>query len=184
MDCSTWASLSITNSQNLLKLMSIESVMPFNHLILCCPFLFLNSIFPSIRIFSNESYLYIRWPKYWSFTAERLPCWKQGDCLFTTEHGVIWAFSMTQFFKCWQPATTIRLKVFLWTIWTFHKKGTPESNIGIPLKNSPGTSPYHGAHIDKPASCNKLFSIPSLNMRRQPRLTKHLRMPPTWKHEK
>ena len=62
------ASLSITNSQSLLKFMSIESVMPSNHLILCCPFLFLPSIFPSIRVFSNESLLHIRWPKYWSFS--------------------------------------------------------------------------------------------------------------------
>ena len=62
------ASLSITNSRNLLKLMSIKSVMPFNHLILCCPFLLLPSILPSIRIFSNESALCIRWPKYWSFS--------------------------------------------------------------------------------------------------------------------
>ena len=56
------ASLSITNSQSLLKLMSIESVMPSNHLILCCPFLLTPSIFPSIRVFSNESALHIRWP--------------------------------------------------------------------------------------------------------------------------
>ena len=61
------ASLSITNSWSLLKLMSIESVMPSNHLILCCPLL-LPSIFPSIRVFSNESVLHIRWPKYWSFS--------------------------------------------------------------------------------------------------------------------
>ena len=60
------ASLSITNSQSLLKLMFVESVMPFNHLILCHPLLLLPSIFPSIRVFSNESVLYIRWPKYWS----------------------------------------------------------------------------------------------------------------------
>ena len=60
------ASLSITNSRSLLKLMSIESVMPFNHLILCCPLLLLPSIFSSIRVFSNESVLRIRWPKYWS----------------------------------------------------------------------------------------------------------------------
>ena len=59
------ASLSITNSWNLLKLMYIESVMPSNHLILCCPLIFLSSILPSIRIFSNESALCIRWPKYW-----------------------------------------------------------------------------------------------------------------------
>ena len=61
------ASLSITNSQNLLKLMSIESVMPSNHLILCHPFLLPPSIFLSIRVFSNESVLRIRWPNYWSF---------------------------------------------------------------------------------------------------------------------
>ena len=60
------ASLSITNSQSLLKLMSIESVMPSSHLTLCCPLLLLSSIFPSIRVFSNESVLRIRWPKYWS----------------------------------------------------------------------------------------------------------------------
>ena len=62
------ASLSITNSWNLLKLMSIELVMPSNHLILCCPLLLLPSIFPSIRVFSHESALHIRWPKYWSFS--------------------------------------------------------------------------------------------------------------------
>ena len=61
------ASLSITNSQSLPKLMSIELVMPSNHLILCHPLLLLPSIFPSIRVFSNESALCIRWPKYWSF---------------------------------------------------------------------------------------------------------------------
>ena len=62
------ASLSITNSWGLLKLMSIESVMPFNHLIFCCPLLLPPSIFPSIRVFSNEPVLCIRWPKYWSFS--------------------------------------------------------------------------------------------------------------------
>ena len=62
------ASLSITNSLSLLKLMSIESVMPSNHLILCHPLLLLPSIFPSIRVFTNESALRIRWPKYWSFS--------------------------------------------------------------------------------------------------------------------
>ena len=61
------ASLSITKSQSLLKLMSIESVMPSNHIILCHPRLLLPSIFPSIMVFSNESVLCIRWPKYWSF---------------------------------------------------------------------------------------------------------------------
>ena len=67
------ASLSITNSQSLLKLMSIESVMPSNHLILCCPILLMSSIFPSIRVFSNELVLCIRWPKYWSFSFSISP---------------------------------------------------------------------------------------------------------------
>ena len=62
------ASLSITNSQSLPKLMYIESVMPSNHLILCCALLLPPSIFPSIRVFSNESAFHIRWPKYWSFS--------------------------------------------------------------------------------------------------------------------
>ena len=67
------ASLTITNSQNLLKFMSIESVIPSNHLILCYPLLLLNSIFSSIRVFSNESVLCIRWPKYWSFSFSISP---------------------------------------------------------------------------------------------------------------
>ena len=67
------ASLSITNSQSLLKLMSIESVMPSNHLILCRPLLLSPSIFPSIRVLSNESVLRIRWPKYWSFSFNISP---------------------------------------------------------------------------------------------------------------
>ena len=62
------ASLSITNSRSLLKLMSIESVVPSNHLILCHPLLLLPSVFPSIRVFFNESAFHIRWPKYWSFS--------------------------------------------------------------------------------------------------------------------
>ena len=62
------ASLSFTISRSLLKLMSIESLMPSNHLILCCLLLLLPSIFPSIRVFSNESGLHVRWPKYWSFS--------------------------------------------------------------------------------------------------------------------
>ena len=67
------ASLSNTNSQSPLKLMCIDSVMPSNHLILCCPLLFLPSIFPSIRDFSNESVLRIRWPEYWSFSFSIRP---------------------------------------------------------------------------------------------------------------
>ena len=67
------ASLSITNSWSLLRLMSIESVMPSNHLILCHPLLLLPSIFPSTRVFSNELVLCIRWPKYWSFSFNISP---------------------------------------------------------------------------------------------------------------
>ena len=67
------ASLSITNSWSLLKLISIKSVMPSNHLILCSPLLLLPSLFPSIRAFSKESVLHIRWPKYWSFSFSISP---------------------------------------------------------------------------------------------------------------
>ena len=66
-------SLSITNSRNSVRLTSIESVMPSSHLILCCPLLFLPSIPPSIRVFSNESTLRMRWPKYWSFSFHIIP---------------------------------------------------------------------------------------------------------------
>ena len=67
------ASLSITNSRSCLKLMSIESMMPSNLLILCCPLLLAPSIFPSIKVFSNESVLHINWPKYWSFSFNISP---------------------------------------------------------------------------------------------------------------
>ena len=73
MDCSTQASLSIANSQSLLKFMFIKLGMSSNHLILCCSLLLLPSIFPSIRVFSNESVLCIRWLKYWSFSFSISP---------------------------------------------------------------------------------------------------------------
>ena len=79
------ASLSITNSWRLPKFMSIESVMPSNHLILCCPLLLLPSIFPDIRVFSNASDLRIRWPKYWSFSFNISP---------TNEHQGLTSFRM------------------------------------------------------------------------------------------
>ena len=75
-------SLSISNARSLLKLMSIESVMPSNHLILCCPLLLLSSIFPSIRVFSNESSLYIRWPKYWSLSFNISPSNEYSGLIF------------------------------------------------------------------------------------------------------
>ena len=82
MDCSTPGLPVITNSRNPPKTMSIESVMPYNHLILCHPLLLLPSIFPSIRVFSNESALRIRWPKYWNFSFNISP---------SNEHpGLIW----------------------------------------------------------------------------------------------
>ena len=74
MDCAAHqTSLSITNSQSLFKLMSIESMTPSNHLILCHSLILLPSIFPNIRVFSNESALRIRWPKYWSFSFSISP---------------------------------------------------------------------------------------------------------------
>ena len=74
------ASLFITNSQSLVKFMPIESVMPYNHLILCHPLLLSPSIFPSIKVFSNESGLRIRWPKYWSFSFNtNLSTWTSSD---------------------------------------------------------------------------------------------------------
>ena len=76
------ASLSFTNSQSLLKLMSIESVMPSNHLILCCLLLLQPSFLPSIRAFSNESVLCIRWPKYWSFSFSISPSNEYSGLIF------------------------------------------------------------------------------------------------------
>ena len=76
------ASLSVTNSWSLLKLMSIASVMQSNHLILCCPLLHLPSIFPSIRVFSSESVLCIRWPKYWSFSFRISPSNEYSGLIF------------------------------------------------------------------------------------------------------
>ena len=78
------ACLSITNSRSLLTLMSIESLMPSNHSILCCPLLLPPSIFPSIRVFSNESALRIRWPKYWSFSFNISPSSKYSGLISFT----------------------------------------------------------------------------------------------------
>ena len=91
MNCSK-ASLSITNSQSLLKLMSIELVMPSSHLILCCPLLLLPSIFPSIRVFSKESVLRIRWPKYWSFSFSISPSNEKSGLIFFSNEGYILDF--------------------------------------------------------------------------------------------
>ena len=76
------AFLSITSSWSLLKFMSVELVMPSNHLILCCPFLLLPSVFSSIRVFSNESALHIRWPKYWGFSFNISPSSEHPGLIF------------------------------------------------------------------------------------------------------
>ena len=85
--CDAWtaacqASLSITTSWSLLKLMSIESLTPSNHLILCCRLLLLPSIFPNVRVFSKESALHIRWPKYWSFSFSVSPSSDYSGLIF------------------------------------------------------------------------------------------------------
>ena len=85
------ASLSITNSQNLLKIIPIESVMPSNHLIICHPLLLLPPIFPSVRIFSNESALCIEWPKYWSFSFSISPSYEYSGLIsFKTTAWISW----------------------------------------------------------------------------------------------
>ena len=88
MDSACQASLFIINSQSLLKLISIESVMPSNHLILCHPLLLRPSIISSIRVFSNESVLHIRWPEYWSFSFSTSP---------SNEHSRLISFKMDWF---------------------------------------------------------------------------------------
>ena len=85
MDIAVQASVSITKYRNFLKLMSIKSVMPSNYLILCCPLLLPPAIFPSIKVFSNESVFCIRWPKYWSFSFKISP---------TNEHPGLISFRM------------------------------------------------------------------------------------------
>ena len=101
------ASLSISNSRSLLKLMSIESVMASNHLILCHPLLLLPSIFPSIRVFSNESVLHIRWPKYWSFSFSISP---------SNEYSGLISFRMDWLDLLWTlkslPNTTVQRQQF------------------------------------------------------------------------
>ena len=134
-------SLSIINSQSLPKLMSIESVMPSNHLILCCHLLLLPSIFPSIRIFSNESALHIRWPKYWSlslsistsseysglvsFRIDSFDLAVQGTRKSLLQHhsSEVSILQCTDFFmfQLSHPYMTIG-KIIALTIWTFFSK--------------------------------------------------------------
>ena len=122
------ASLSITNSRSLLNLMSFELVMPSNHLILCCPLLFLPSILPSIRLFSNESALHIRWPKYWSFSFSNSPSneysglmsFRMESWISLPSKGLSRVFSNTtvqrhQFF-CAQPSLCSNSHIHTWLV--------------------------------------------------------------------
>ena len=106
------ASLSITSFWSLLKLMSIESVMPSNHLILCHPFLLLPSIFPSIRVFSNESVLHIRWPKYWSFSFSISPS-NENSGLISFRMDWLGLLAVQGVFKCLLHAHSLKTSI-LW----------------------------------------------------------------------
>ena len=106
------ASQSITNSQSLLKLMSIELVMPSKYLILYCPLLLLPSVFPSIRVFSNEPVLHIRWPKYWSFSFRISPSNEHSGLIsFKTA----WASLLSKEFSRVLSNTTVQIHQFFST---------------------------------------------------------------------
>ena len=152
MDCSTQASLYITNTQSLLKLMSIESVMPSNHLILCGPLFLPPSIFPSIRVFSNESVLHIRCSKYWSFSFSISPSneysglisfrmdWLdllvvQGTLKSLLQHhsskaSILWcsAFSIVQLSHPYMT-TGKTIALTRWIFWTSRKKPVNKSHL-------------------------------------------------------
>ena len=112
------ASLSITNSWNLPKLLSIESVMPSNHLILCHPLLLLPSVFPCIRVFSNESVLCIRWPKYWSFSIS-LPNEYLGLISFRIDWFDLLAVQRTLKSLLQHTAIGLNIKIFFFTMYWF-----------------------------------------------------------------
>ena len=100
MDCSMPGFPVHTNSQNLLKLMSIESVMSCSHIILCHPLLLLSSIFPSIRVFSNESVFCIRWPKYWNFSFSICPSNEYSEYSLKSPSAVILESKSTRLSSC------------------------------------------------------------------------------------
>ena len=122
------AFLSITISLSLTKLMFIESVMPSNHLILCCPLLLLTSIFPSIRVFSSESALHIRWPKYWSFSFSICPSNEYSGLISSridwfdllAVQGTLKVFSSTTVQKCQffgaQPSLRSNIHIHTWLL--------------------------------------------------------------------
>ena len=117
------ASLSITNSGSLLQLMSMESVMPSNHLIPCRPLLLLPSIFPSIRVFSNESGLHIRWPKGWSFSFSISP---------SNDYSELISFRMDWFLLGWTDWISLQSK----------RLSRVFSNITVQKHQSFGTRPF------------------------------------------
>ena len=120
------ASLFITNSWRLAKPMSIESVMPSNHLILCCPLFLLPSIFPNIRVLSNESVLSIRWPKYWSFSFSISPSNEYSGQNWTPEGWVINYYKV----NCEKNCGNIFYHI-LWEAWTssLHRRETLTSPV-------------------------------------------------------
>ena len=119
MDCSTQASLSITNSQSLFQVMSIESVMPSNHLILCHPLFLPPSIFARIRVFSNESVLPIRWPKYWSISFSSSPLSEYSGLIsFRIYWLILQSLNkglLTEHHFCFGTATSFFLELLLMT---------------------------------------------------------------------
>ena len=119
------ASLSINNSRSSLRLTSIESVMPSSHLVLCHPLLLPPSIFPSIRVFSNESVLHIRWPKYWSFNFSISPSNEQGYG-FSSGHVWMWELDCEE---GWVPKN--------WCFWTVVLVKTLESALDCKEISSP-----------------------------------------------
>ena len=152
------AFLSLTNSQSLLKLMSIESVMPSNHLILCRPLLLLLSVFPSIRVFSKESALHIRWPRYWSFSFSispsneysrlisfRMDWWYllavQGTLKSLLQHhspkALILQCSVFLIVQLSHPYMT-NGKIIAFTTWTFNTTCSNVASLVVqPVKNLP-----------------------------------------------
>ena len=132
------ASLSITNSRSSLKLMSIESVMPSSHLILCRPLLLLPPIFPSIRVFSNESDLRIRWPKYWSFSFSTIPSKEHpGLISFRMDWLELLAVQGTLKSLLQHPQLKINLKTFLYIKLSF--PGGSGQRIRLPVKKTQET---------------------------------------------
>ena len=131
MDCSMPGFPVLNYLPKLLKLMSIESVMPYNHLILCRPLFLLPSIFPSIRVFSNESALHIRWPKYWSFSFNISP---------TNEHPRLVSFRMD-----WSDLLAVQ-----WTLKSLLQHHSSKASILSSKPSSQSNSHIHTWPLEKP----------------------------------